>query len=186
MVPLSSLLLPTLVSAVIVFVASSIIHMVLPFHRKDMLKLAKEDELLDALRRLDIPAGDYCAPHPGSPEGMKQPEFQDKMKKGPVVLMTVAPGAPMSMTGNLVNWFLYSIVISLFAGYVASRAVPVGAPYLQVFRFVGATAFLGYAGALWQMAIWYRRGLGTTIRSTIDGLLYAALTAGTFGWLWPR
>jgi len=33
MVPLTSLWAPILLSAVIVFVASSIMHMVLPFHR---------------------------------------------------------------------------------------------------------------------------------------------------------
>jgi hypothetical protein len=90
------------------------------------------------------------------------------------------------MTSNLLGWFLYSVVVSGFAAYVASRAVPVGAPYLHVFRFVGTTAFIGYSLALWQMLIWYRRALGTTIRSTVDGLVYALLTAGTFGWLWPR
>jgi hypothetical protein len=36
------------------------------------------------------------------------------------------------------------------------------------------------------MNIWYQRSLTTTIKGTIDGLLYAFLMAGTFGWLWPR
>ena len=64
-----------------------------------------------------------------------------------------------------------------------SRYNPV---YLRVFRFAGATAFIGYAVALWQMSIWYRRAWSTTIKATVDGLIYALLTAGTFGWLWPR
>jgi len=186
MVPLTSLLIPTLVSAVFVFVASSIIHMVLPFHRNDMRKLAKEDEVLDALRRLEVAPGDYAAPHAGSPEGMKQPEFVEKLKKGPIVLMTVAAGGSMSMGSNLILWFLYSVVIGLFAGYVAGRALGVGAPYLSVFRFVGTTAFMGYSMALPQHAIWYKRSWGTTLRSMIDGLVYGLLTAGSFGWLWPR
>ena len=83
MVPVISLAVPILVSAVIVFVASSIIHMVLPYHRTDIRKAPKEDELLDALRRLNLPPGDYGAPHAGSPAGMNQPEFIEKMKKGP-------------------------------------------------------------------------------------------------------
>jgi hypothetical protein len=89
------------------------------------------------------------------------------------------------MGKQLVQWFVYCIVVNLFAGYVAGRALPPGTDYLQVFRFVGATAFLGYAGALWQQSIWYRRSWGTTMRSTIDGLIFAGLVAGTFGWLWP-
>jgi hypothetical protein len=78
------------------------------------------------------------------------------------------------------------VVVSLFAGYAASRALPVGAPYLSVFRFVGVSAFLGYSAALWQMSIWYQRPWSTTIKATVDGLIYALLTAGMFGWLWPR
>jgi hypothetical protein len=55
-----------------------------------------------------------------------------------------------------------------------------------VFRFAGTTAFIGYSVALWQMSIWYRRAWSTTIKATVDGLIYALLTAGVFGWLWPR
>jgi hypothetical protein len=101
-------------------------------------------------------------------------------------MFTVYPSGPVVMGSSLVLWFLYSVVVSVFAAYITTRAVPPGAPYLEVFRFVGTTAFMGYSLALWQMWIWYKRALGTTIRSTIDGLFYACLTAGVFGWLWPR
>jgi hypothetical protein len=87
---------------------------------------------------------------------------------------------------NLVQWFIYSLVVGLFAGYVASRALGPGAPYLEVFRFVGTAAFLGYSLALAQHSIWYMRNWITTLKSMFDGLVYALLTAGTFGWLWPR
>ena len=53
------------------------------------------------------------------------------------------------------------------------------------FRFVGCTAFIGYAVALWQNSIWFKRKWSTTAKNTFDGLVYALLTAGTFGWLWP-
>jgi hypothetical protein len=186
MVPVMSLGIPILVSAVIVFVASSIIHMVLPFHRNDLQKLAKENEVMDVLRRFNIPPGDYLVPHAGSPAGMKKPEFLEKMKKGPIVLMTIAPGGPPSMGTSLLLWFLYSVVVSVFAGYIASRALGPGANYLAVFRFVGASAFMGYSLALLQNSIWYKRNWGTTLKTTFDGLVYGLLTAGTFGWLWPR
>ena len=186
MVPMTSLGLSILVSAVIVFVASSIMHMVLPYHRTDLRKFPKEDEVLDSLRRLNLPPGDYAAPHTGSPAGMKQPEFVEKMKKGPIVFLTIAPGGPPSMATNLVLWFLYSIVVSFFAAYIAGRAVGPGANYLTVFRFVGSTAFMGYSLALVQNSIWYKRNWGMTLKSIFDGLVYGLLTAGTFGWLWPR
>jgi hypothetical protein len=92
----------------------------------------------------------------------------------------------MSMGRNLGFWFLYLIVVGILGAYVAGRALSVGASYLQVFRFVGATAFIAYSAALWQMSIWYRRAWITTIKATVDGLIYSLLTAGVFGWLWPR
>jgi hypothetical protein len=100
--------------------------------------------------------------------------------------MTVAPGGPISMGSNLAQWFFYSIVVSVFAGYIASRAAGPGADYMTVFRFVGTAAFMGYSLGLAQHSIWYMRNWGTTLRSMFDGLVYALLTAGTFGWLWPR
>jgi hypothetical protein len=98
----------------------------------------------------------------------------------------VMPNGPVSMAPQLVLWFVYAAVVGLFAAYVAGRALPTGASYLSVFRFAGVTAFTGYSVALWQMSIWYRRAWNTTIKATVDGLIYALLTAGTFGWLWPR
>ena len=73
----------------------------------------------------------------------------------------------------------------MFAAYVASRVLPPGTDYLMVFRVIGTTAFLGFAVGLWQMSIWYRRAWSTTIKATIDGLIYGLLAAGVFGWLWP-
>lgn len=186
MVPVMSLWLPIVLSAAIVFAASSIIHMVLPIHRGDWRKLPNEDAVLETFRRLNIPPGDYVAPRPASPQAMKAPEFLAKMKAGPVLIMTVAPGGPPSMTRSLALWFVYSIVVGIFAAYIAGRALAPGTRYLEVFRFAGCTAFLGYSLALLQNSIWYKRNWGATLRSVFDGLVYGLLTAGTFGWLWPR
>jgi hypothetical protein len=186
MTGLDSLWLPILLSSVIVFVVSSIIHTAIPWHRSDYPQVPKEDEVRDALRPLGIPPGDYMIPRPKSMQDMRSSEFTKKMEQGPVVVMTVMPNGPSSMGKPLLLWFLYSVGIGVFSGYIAGRALPVGAHYLAVFRFVGAAAFLAYSGALCQMSIWYRRSWLTTIKSTLDGLLYALLTAGTFGWLWPR
>ena len=90
------------------------------------------------------------------------------------------------MGKSLFLWFVYSIVIGVISAYVGDRAVGFGGSYLQVFRFVGCTAFTGYSMSLWQNSIWYGRNWGATVRSAFDGLLYALVTAGTFGWLWPR
>ena len=185
MVSVVSLAVPILVSAVLVFIASSLIHMVLPLHRTDFAKVPDEDRFMDALRPFKIPAGDYVTPRPDSPAALKDPAYLAKRDKGPVLMMTVFPAGPVTMGMQLLLWFLYSIVISVFAAYVTSRAVPPGADYLQVFRFAGTTAFLGYAMALPPQSIWYKRKWSSTLKSMFDGLVYALLTAGAFGWLWP-
>jgi hypothetical protein len=186
MVPLTSLWIPIILSAVLVFIASSILHMLLPLHRNDLRAIPQEDAVQEALRRFSIPPGDYALPKAGSPEDMKKPEFIAKMTKGPVVLMTVLPPGPPTMGSSLALWLLYCVLVGIFAGYIAGRALTPGAHYLEVFRFAGAAAFAGYALALLQNSIWYKRSWMTTIKSMADGLIYALLTAGSFGWLWPR
>jgi hypothetical protein len=186
MVPVTSLWLPILVSAVIVFVASAILHMALPLHRNDLRKLPKEDDVQEALRRFKLAPGDYVLPHAGTPAAMKDPSFIERRTKGPVALMTVIEPGPPAMGRELAQWFVYAIVVGIFAAYIAGRAVGPGGDYLQVFRFAGCTAFLGYSLALAHDSIWYRRSWSTTLKFMFDGLIYGLLTAGTFGWLWPR
>ena len=186
MLGLSSLWLPILLSAVLVFVVSSVIHMASPWHKSDYPKVPNEDKVRDALRPFAIPPGDYVMPRPSSRAEMRSPEFAKKINDGPNIMMTVLPNGPWQMRKNLTNWFLYALAVGVFAGYVTGRALPPGAAYLRVFRFAGTTAFIAYSVALWQMSIWYRRAWSTTIKATVDGLIYALLTAGTFGWLWPR
>jgi hypothetical protein len=87
---------------------------------------------------------------------------------------------------NLALWFLYCIVVALCAAYIAGEALPPGAALKKVFQFAGATAFFCFALALWHQTIWYSRSWVTSLKSTIDGLIYGAVTAGVFAWLWPR
>jgi hypothetical protein len=178
--------LPILLSSVFVFVASSVIHMLLPWHKSDYSKVPNEDKVMDGVRPFAIPPGDYMVPNCSSTQEMRSPEFKEKVNKGPVIVMTVYPNGQMEIGKSMALWFLYLIVVSYFAAYVSYHALPPGASCRHVFRFAGVTSFLAYAGALWQMSIWYRRSWVTTIKTTIDGLIFAGLTAGTFGWLWPH
>jgi len=186
MVSLASLWLPILLAAVIVFVASSVIHMAPLWHQNDFPKLPREDEVLAALRPFAIPPGDYFLPRPGGRDEMRSPEFQDKVTKGPVAVMTVMPNGMINMTRSLLQWFVYLLVVGIFVAYITSRSLAAGTPYLRVFQIAGATAFIAYWLALCQQSIWYRRSWTLTLKAAFDGLIYASLTAGVFGWLWPR
>lgn len=183
MVPIASLWLPILLSAVVIFFVSFLIHSILPYHRTDYVKVPNEDAAMDALR--GTPAGDYMIPHSRGRADMKDPAFLEKMNRGPIALITVLPSPPASIAKNLVRWFVYSLVVATFAAYIAGRTLGPGAEYRQVFRFVGTTTFIGYGLALAQGSIWFGRKWSTTLKSMMDALIYGLLTAGIFGWLWP-
>ena len=185
MVSIAALWLPILISAVLVFIASSLVHMVLGYHRADYGKVPDEDKVMDALRGFSIPPDDYLVPCPGK-EGPYAKDFVEKRKKGPVLMMTVFPSGEMGMGKQLTMWFIFCIVVGVFVAYVDTLALTPGAPYRAVFHLSSVVAFVCYGMALWEISIWYRRKWGTTLRSNIDALIYALLTAGTFGWLWPR
>ena len=176
--------LPILASAAIVFVASSIIHMGPFWHRGECPALPDQDRVQDALRPFNLAPGEYMLPRAKDMKSMQEPAFVEKLKRGPVVLMTVIPSGPMSMSRHLVQWFIYTVVVSALSAYLAHATLPPDAPYLQVFRVAGTAAFLSYAVGLWQQSIWYSRPWSTTAKHTLDGLIYGLLTGGTFGWLW--
>jgi hypothetical protein len=184
MVPALSLWLPILLSAVFVFIVSSVMHMVLRYHASDMQALPDEDGVMDALQPFDIQPGEYFMPHISDFKQRESEEFKAKLARGPVAFLTVVPDA-YNMGGKLVMWFVYSLLVGLFAAYVAGIAVAPGGHYLAVFRVTGAVAFVGYALALIQNSIWYGKSWSSTAKYLLDGFIYALVTAGTFGWLWP-
>ena len=186
MISVTALLVPALVSAVIVFITSSVIHMLTPWHAGDFQKIPNEGALLDALRPFNLAPGSYVGPRPSSMKDMGTPEFQEKARRGPRVMLRVMPNGQTGMGKQLALWFLYSAVIALLAGFITSRALQAGATYPVVFKFVAVIAAAAYSLGLWQESIWYSRSWVTTLKSTIDGVIYASLTAGVFGWLWPR
>jgi hypothetical protein len=185
MTVLATLWLPTLLSAVIVFVASSIMHTLLPYHRGDYQKLPDEDKVLPVLRGAGLKRGLYIFPFATHKE-MKSPAVIEKYKQGPVGMMTIAPNGPPVMPKFLGLWFGYCLLVSFFVAYLAAHTIAPGAYYLRVFRVVGTTAFLAYGLGHLSDGIWKNQTFSFTIKEVIDGLVYALLTAGTFGWLWPR
>jgi hypothetical protein len=186
MVSLGSLWLPILLSAVLVFITSSIIHMVLRYHHRDYTKLPNEDAVRAAIRSGSPKPAQYIIPYCPSPKEMQTPEMRQKYTEGPLAVMNIIrPGVP-SMGKNLVQWFVFLFVVSFLIAYVASRAIPAGTPYMGVFRVVGAVGFLAYAAGHLPASIWMGKPWAVAWKEVLDGLIYGLVTAGTFGWLWPR
>jgi len=186
MVGLTALWMPILVAAVIAFVASAIIHMALGYHKGDWARMPGEPNIMEAIRKEGVSPGDYCMPHAGSMSEMGSPAFVERCKQGPVGMLTVKPSGAPSMGKALGVWFVYLVVVGVMVAYVTGRVLEPGTHYLRVFRVAGTVAFLAYAGAEPINSIWIGRKWSTTLKNVFDGLVYALLTAGVFGWLWPR
>jgi len=185
MVALTALWFPIILSAVIVFVASSIMYMLLPYHRSDYQQLPEEDKLLAALRAAGLKRGLYHFPFCSHKE-MKSPAMVERLKQGPVGMLTVFPSGPPAMPKFLGMWFAYCLVIGFFVAYLTGHTVAPGAHYLVVFRVAGTAAFLAYGLGHLSNGIWKGQAWGMTLKEVFDGLVYGLLTAGTFGWLWPH
>jgi hypothetical protein len=185
MVSLTALWLPILLSAIIVFVASSIMHMLLPYHRSDYRQLPDEDKTLAALRGTSLQRGLYVFPF-CTHKDMKSPALVEKYKQGPVGFLTILPSVPPAMPKFLTQWFVFCLLVGFFVAYLTGHTVASGAHYLAVFRVAGTAAFLAYGLGHLSNGIWKGQMWSTTIKEVIDGLVYGLLTAGTFGWLWPR
>jgi len=186
MVSLLQLWLPILLSAVLVFVASSLIHMVFKWHNSDYRKLPNEDEVRAAIRKGEPAPGQYVLPYFGDMKEMQSPEAQQKYAEGPVAMLYLKANGCPNMGSALLAWFLFSVVISFAVAYLTSRTVAPGAHYLQVFRVAGTVAFLAYAGNAAQAAIWMGKPCRSAAKEILDGFIYGLVTAGAFGWLWPR
>lgn len=183
MTPLASLWLPILLSAVFVFVASSLVHMVLQLHKNDYRKLPAEDELLDALRRTNTPPGQYMFPGAASMKEMGTPEMCAKFARGPIGTLIVRPGGSMQMGKALGSWFLFCLVVGALVAYVTGLGRAPGES--GVFRFASAVAALAYAFSSVPDSIWKGVRWSQTALFVIDGLVYALVTGATFAWLWP-
>lgn len=185
MVGLMALWLPILLSAVAVFVASSITRMVLRHHWSDFQGMPGEDGVLEAMRKAGVQPGNYNFPHAKSMAELKKPDVTKKWESGPVGMMYVMPSGLPAMGKALVQWFVYSLIVGFLVAYVTGRTLAPATEYLQVFRVAGTVAFLAYAGSEPVMSIWKGQKWSTTAKNVLDDFIYAMLTGGVFGWLWP-
>ena len=184
MVPVADLLLPIFVSAIAVFVVSSIVWMVLPYHRTDWKRVKNEDAFLDAVRGQQLAAGMYMFPG-CTPADVKTPEGKARFEKGPWGTVLVLPGKP-NMGSALPRWLGFLLLVSTAVAFLCGHFVPKGGNVHAVFHQAAAAAAIVYGGAPIPGWIWEGKPGSYVLKGVFDGLLYAATTAAVFSWLWPH
>ena len=188
-VSLGALWLPVLLAAVLSFAGSAIVWTVLHYHDGDWKLVPDEGAFLEALRKAGLATGQYMFPHmdpKAADKKAQQKVWEERCAQGPVGVVFLGKPGRLNMGKTMGQMVLYFLVVSFFIAYIASHALPHGAAYLKVFQVVGATAFVAYGSAQFVDSIWFYRSWRSTWLNVLDALIYACLTAGTFGWLWPR
>jgi Flp pilus assembly protein TadB len=185
MVSIGALWLPILLSAALVFVASSLFWMVVRHHDSDWKGLPDEAAILEAFRRAKVPRGQYRFPWAEARQ-MQTPEMQKKMAEGPAGFLIYWDRYTGGMGKNLGQWFVYLAAVSLFIAYLTGRVLPAGSAFAAVFRVAGTAAVLAYCAAHVPGSIWWGRSWSATAKDVVDGIVYGLITGAIFGWLWPR
>lgn len=160
--------------------------MVLQYHKADYGKLVNEDETRAAIRKGAPAPGMYMFPNCSDHKQMASPEMLKKFEEGPIGILYIRPSGSIKLGPFLIKWILYTAAVSAVVAYIARSVLHNGNTYLEVFRVVGATAWLAYAWQGPSDSIWKGKPWIATAREMFDGLVYASITAGLFAWLWPR
>jgi hypothetical protein len=183
--PFGSLWIPVIVSAVVVFMGSSIIHMALKYHRADYKALPNEEGVREALGKAGGAPGVYFTPYCQDMKQMKEPAMMEKYEKGPVALITLYPKGPITLPKHLALWLAFSVFVSFTAAYVARHTLMPGADGMLVMRITGTVAFAAYGLSHVSDSIWKGQPWANTARALLDSVIYSLLTGLTFRLLWP-
>lgn len=181
---LLSLWLPILLSGVALFFLSFVFWSLLPHHKKDIACAPKQDELLDAVRKLDLPPAQYMFPNCEDPKEYKTERFRALYDTGPWGMLNVFPAKPnmgRSVGLTLAYFLLVSIVIAYLAG--ATRAP--GAEFGEVFQVAATAGVLVFVFGGVLTGVWFGKPARAFVTESIDGLVYAAATGLIFGMFWP-
>ena len=185
MVSLMQLWLPIVLGAVVVFITSSLVHMVFKWHNSHYLKLPNEDEVRAAIRKGGAAPGHYVVPHCLDMKDMQSPAMQQKLNEGPVGHFFIRPNGVGSLGKHLGAWFALSLGVAFLAAYVAAHSLPAGTAPMAVLRVIWVIGFLAYGAGPVMDAIWHDRPRDEVLKDLLDALIYGASTALPFALLWP-
>ena len=182
---LLALWLPILLSAVVVFVISSLVHMVFKYHATDYGTVANEDAVRAAINAGNPAPGRYVIPHCKDMKDMASPEMTKKYQEGPVMHFTILPKGVPGLGKYLGQWLLWSLVIAAVVGWLTAKAYGLGAPAQGAAKFAAVLTFIAHGFGTVTESIWVGRPWGSSARYLLDSALYALGTWAVFLWLWP-
>lgn len=176
---------PILLGGIGVFIVSALVWTVMPHHKKEWAPLPNETDVANVMRAGGLKPGLYSMPFMADMKEMGTPEGKAKMEQGPVAYITIAPNGIPAMGPMMAKSAVYNVVVAIFVAYVAYHTLAPGAEYLEVFRVTGTVAFMACALGAVPDSIWFGKPWKSYFLHAFDGLMYALVMAGLFGWLWP-
>lgn len=185
MAALLHLWLPILLSAVVVFVISSLVHMVFKWHAADYNSVSNEDAIRAAINAGKPVPGRYVIPHCKDMKDMGTPEMIKKYQDGPVMHFTILPSGTPNMGKYLGLWFAWTVVVALLAAYLAARACGLDPSVAaRAAQWGAAITFIAHGLGTVQESIWTGRPWASSAKYLLDAALYAAGTGMVFNFLW--
>lgn len=179
--------LPILLSAVAVFIISSLVHMVFKWHASDYTGFSNEDAVRDAIRAGNPAPGRYVIPHCTDMKDMEKPEMQRKYEEGPIGHVVIGPNGMPNIGKFLGQWFVWTLVVSVVAGFLASQIFSLDPSRARAAaKLVGAVSFIGYGFGTITESIWGMRPWGSSAKYLLDAALYGIGAGLVFFWLWPK
>lgn len=178
--------LPILLSAVAIFIASALIWMVAPHHKKEWRTHPNEAQVLAAIRGGGATPGAYLIPHAQDPNAMKDPAFQARMAEGNVGTLFLRPPGMPSMGRLMGQQFIYFLVVTALIAVLMVVVLPPSEGFMIVLKSVGLAAFMAYGFAVIPESIWFGRPWKSCVLTLVDAAIYAAITAAIFAKFWPQ
>ena len=183
---LLALWLPILLSAVVVFVISSLVHMVFKWHAPDYRGFTNEDAVRAAIRAGNPAPGLYVVPYCPDMKDMAGEAMVKKYSEGPVGHVTLRPNGSFNMGKYLGLWFLWSLVIAVVAAYLATQLIGLNPERARAAaKLVGAVSFIAHGFGTVTESIWMGRPWSGSAKYLLDAALYAIGSGLVFLWLWP-
>jgi hypothetical protein len=177
---------PILLSAVVVFAISSLVHMVIKWHASDYSKLANEDAVRDVIRAGHPAPGRYIMPHCAEMKDMASEAMVKKYREGPVGHFTLGPSGVPNLGKYLGLWFLWSVAIAVVAAFLASRLIGWDHAHARAAaKLVAAVTFIAHGFGTVSESIWMMRPWSESAKYLLDAALYAIGSGLVFLWLWP-